>query len=349
VTRTAPPVRLGLLAAARIAAKAVVAPLRDAEAVPGIDLVALAARDPGRAAEAADRWGIRRVHGSYEELLGDPDVDAVYIATPAAQHRPWAVAALEAGKHVLVEKPIANNADDAQLLADAAAAHPDLVVMEAFHWRYHPAAARITELVASGVLGRVERVEAAFDIPDGGIPRGDIRWDVALGGGATMDLGCYPIQWVRHAVAATGDTAVPSVTVASAVEPEPGIDGSLVAELTWPSGVTGRIGSSMIAASGEVTAYLVVQGALGTLTVVNPLAPQTRPAELRIDTLASGGAVTVEPLAATATYWHQLVAFRDAIVHGLAFPTTAADGVRNMRVIDACYRAASLEPRPTLV
>src|SRR5690606_27914481 len=134
-----------------------------------------------------------------------------------------------------------------------------------------------------------------------------------------------------------------------AVVPEPGIDGSLAADLVWPSGVTGRIGSSMIAASDRVAAYLVVRGELGTLTVVNPLAPQNRPSELRLDTRVSGGAVTVEPSAPGAAYWHQLVAFRDAIVHGRAFPTTAADGVANMRVVDACYTAASLVVRPTLV
>jgi predicted dehydrogenase len=142
-----------------------------------------------------------------------------------------------------------------------------------------------------------------------------------------------------------GAPHLPEVVAAKAVVPEPEIDGSLVAELRWPSGVTGQIQSSMIATADAVTAYLVVRGDRGTLVANNPLSPQSGSAELRIET--AGGA-TVEPIAATATYWHQLVAFRDAIVHGLPFPTTAADGVRNMQVIDACYEAAGLGIRPAL-
>lgn len=340
------PVRLGILAASRIADPAVVRPARGDNAVPGVELVAVAARDETRARDAAARWGVPRVYGSYAALLDDPEVDAVYIGTPAGLHRPWAVAAIEAGKHVLVEKPIANNADDAQLIVDAAHAHPGVVVMEAFHWRYHPMATRIAEVIASGVLGRLVRVEAVFDVPDGRIPRGDIRWDLALGGGATMDLGCYAIQLVRHAVAAAGDIAVPEVVRAEAVVPEPEIDGVLRAELRWPSGVTGEIRSSMISSADDTIVSLVATGERGTLTADNPLSPQARPASLRIET---AGGLTTEPIVASATYWHQLVAFRDAVVHGSPFPTTAVDGVRNMRVIDACYTAAGLQPRPTLL
>ena len=340
--------------------RAVVEPLRGTgdqpEPVRGIELAAVGARDLARADAAAAAWGVPIAYGSYEELLGDPDIDAVYIGTPAGLHRRWAVHAIAAGKHVLVEKPFANNATDAELIAEAAAAHPEVVVMEAFHWRYHPVATRIAEIVGSGVLGRVERVEAAFDIPVGHIPTTDIRWDLALGGGATMDLGCYSIQWVRHAVASVpgGDPAVlPEVVSATAVVPEPQIDGSLGAELRWtlrgPDGdhtVTGWVHSSMIADGDHVVAYLTVRGSDGTLTANNPLAPQTGGAELRIETAAGA---RVEPVAPTSTYWHQLAAFRDAIVDGTPFPSTAADGVRNMAVIDACYRAAGLELRPTLV
>ena len=115
----------------------------------------------------------------------------------------------------------------------------DVVVMEAFHWRYHPYADQIRHVIDSGRLGRIDRISAAFDIPDGRIGRDDIRWDLALGGGATMDLGCYAIQWVRFAAGAD-----PDVVSAGAACPVEGIDGSLGAELRWPSGVrmesTGR-------------------------------------------------------------------------------------------------------------
>jgi len=276
-------VRLGLVAASRIARNAIIAPAPD---VDGVELAAVAARDLDRARAAADEWGIAQAYGSYGELIAADDVDAVYIGTPAAMHREWAIAAIEAGKHVLCEKPLASNADDARCIADAAR-RGDVVVMEAFHWRYHPYADQIRGVLDSGALGRIDRIEAVFDIPDGRIGRDDIRWDLSIGGGSTMDLGCYPIQWVRFAAAAD-----PDVVSAAAECPVEGVDGSLTTELLWPAGVTGSIGSSMID--------------------------------------------------------HQLVAFHDAVTDGIDFPTTADDGVRNMEIVDACYRAAGLDPRPAL-
>jgi predicted dehydrogenase len=328
--------RIGLLSASRIAEKAVIQPVGD---VDGVELVAVAARDLERARQTADRVGAPLAFGGYEELLRCDEVDAVYIGTPASLHRPWAVAAIEAGKHVLCEKPFAANADDARLIADAARGS-EVVVMEAFHWRYHPYVGKIRQVLDSGVLGEIERIEAVFDIPDGEIPRTDIRWDLALGGGATMDLGCYSIQWARFAAGAD-----PEVVSAEAVCPVPGVDGSLVAELRWPSGTTGSVGSSMIADGDRVVTYLKVRGSGGTMTATNPLAPQNGSAVLTVET---GDGRTEQEADRSATYYHQLVAFRDAVVDGAPFPTTADDGVRNMEIIDACYRAAGLDPRPAV-
>ena len=328
-------VRVGLVAASRIAAPAIIDPLPD---VDGVELAAVAASDLQRAQAAADEWGAPLAFGSYEELISCDEVDAVYIGTPAALHREWAIAAIEAGKHVLCEKPFSANADDARLIADAARAS-DVVVMEAFHWRYHPFAQQIRDVLDSGVLGRVDRIDAAFDIPDGKIGRDDIRWDLSLGGGATMDLGCYAIEWVRFAA-----ESEPDVVSAEAVCPVEGIDGSLGAELRWPSGVTGSVHSSMIAVGESVEAWLRVSGEHGTMIATNPLAPQHGNAMMVVDL---GHRIWQRPAETTSTYFHQLVAFRDAIVDGAPFPTTADDGVRNMELIDACYRAAGLEPRPT--
>ncbi|MGA1073918.1 MAG: Gfo/Idh/MocA family protein [Ilumatobacteraceae bacterium] len=328
-------VRLGLVAASRIARLAVVEPVT---AVEGVELTAVAARDSARARETAERWGAPLSFGSYAEMIESDEIDAVYIGTPAAHHRQWAIAAIEAGKHVLCEKPFAANADDARLIADAARSG-DVVVMEAYHWRYHPFAARIREVLDSGVLGRIDRIDASFDIPDGRIARTDIRWDLPLGGGSTMDLGCYSLQWARFAAGSD-----PEIVSAEAVCPVDGVDGSLGAELRWPSGVTGRIHSSMIAPGATVEAWLRVTGEFGTLTATNPLAPQHGNATLVVDL---GDRIWFEPADTSATYFHQLVAFRDAVLHGAAFPTTADDGVRTMELIDACYRAAGLAPRPS--
>ncbi|MAT03962.1 MAG: oxidoreductase [Acidimicrobiaceae bacterium] len=326
-------IRLGLVAASRIARKAIIDPLSD---VDGVELTAVAARDLERARAAADEWGAPHAFGSYEELLRSDAVDAVYIGTPASLHRHWAIAAIEAGKHVLCEKPLAANADDARAIADAAR-DGDVVVMEAFHWRYHPFVERIRATLDEGVLGRIDRIEAAFDIPDGWIPRDDIRWELGLGGGATMDLGCYAIQFVRWAA-----RSEPDVVAAEAVCPVEEIDGSLTAELRWPSGVTGRIQSSMIATGSQVEVWLRVIGEHGRLIATNPLAPQ-HGATLVVE---SGDRIWYEQAETSTSYFHQLVAFRDAIVEGREFPTTVDDGVRNMQVIDACYRAAGLSPRP---
>ena len=327
-------IRLGLIAASRIAKPAVVDPVAD---VDGVELTAIAARDPERARSTAAAWSIPSVFDTYEALIASPDVDAVYIGTPASLHRQPAIAAIAAGKHVLCEKPFAANADDARLIADAARAS-DVVVMEAFHWRYHPYAQQIRDVLDSGVLGAMQRVEAAFDIPDGHIARNDIRWDLPLGGGSTMDLGCYSIQWARFAAGPD-----PVVVSAEAVTPVTGIDGSLVAELRWPSGVTGQIRSSMIASGDEDAIFLRVAGERGEMLATNPLAPQHGGALLTVEV---DGATTTHEVVRSATYFHQLEAFRDAIVHGTPFPTTADDGVRNMEIIDDCYRAAGLAPRP---
>ncbi len=330
------PVRIGLLAASRIATEAVVDP---AALVDGVELTAVAARDLGRAQEAAKRWRIPAAYGSYRELIASDDVDAIYIGTPATLHREWAIAAIEAGKHVLCEKPFAANADDARRIADAARTS-DVVVMEAFHWRYHPYAQQIRDVLDSGALGKIERIEAVFDVPPAIIPRDDIRWDLTIGGGATMDLGCYPIQWVRFAAAAE-----PAVVSATAVCPVPGVDGSLVAELRWAGGLTGSIGSSMISDCERLTSWLVVRGDAGVMTATSPLQPHSGTAAITVET--SDGTQRIEADASSTTYFHQLVAFRDAIVLGTPFPTTADDGVRNMEVVDACYRAAGLDVRPS--
>ncbi len=330
-------IRIGVLAASRIAEKALIAPAAE---VDGVEISAVGARDAGRAAEAASRWGASHSYGSYQALVDSEHVDAVYIGTPATLHRPWTLAALAAGKHVLCEKPLAANAADAEVMADAADAS-DLVAMEAFHWRYHPFAQQIRDVITSGEIGDIRRIESRFDIGDGGIAQGDIRWQYDLGGGALMDLGCYPVQFVRWAA---GDD--PEVVSASAVCPnDDGVDGQLQADLAWPSlGASGSIHTSMIAEIDGAENNLVVTGTKGTLTAENPLAPQ-HGATLTVE---SDNGSRTESVADSATYVHQLEAFVDAITNGTSFPTTMRDGVTNMAVIDACYQAAGLDPRPAL-
>lgn len=327
--------RLGLLAAARITGPAVVEP---AAVVDGVELRAVAARATERARDRAAEWGVPVVHDSYEALVGDPDIDAVYVATPAALHRRWTLAAIAAGKDVLCEKPLAANAVEAREMITAAEA-ADRILMEGFHWRYHPLVDRLRQLLDDGGLGPIRHVHGAFCLPDGHVAPGDIRWDLELGGGALMDLGCYPLQWVRWV---TG--AEPRVVSAAATCPVPDVDGRLTAELAWDDGPTGSIECSMVA--DRYDAHLEVVGEHATLHVTNPLAPQ-RGAKVE---LRQGGEVTDVPVPAadTTTYQHQLVEFRDAVASRVPPFTSGPDSVATMELIDACYRAAGLRPRPSL-
>ncbi len=321
------------MAASGAARRAILGPVVDVDRV---QVTAVAARDLGRARSAAEQYEAEYAFCSYAELLECHAVDAVYIGTPPSQHRRWAVAAIEAGKHVLCEKPFAANADDARIIADVARAS-DVVVMEAFHWRYHPFADQIRRVVDSGVLGPLQHIEAVFDVPNGRIGPEDIRWDLSLGGGAMMDLGSYAVQWVTLTMHET-----PRVLSAHAICPVEGVDGSMEAQLIWESGITGQLACSMISANDRTATWLKITGAAGTMLARNPLFPQEG-ATLTIET---SGRTTSLDVPRTSTYVHQLIAFRDAVEHGTPFPTTAESAVQNMEVVDACYRAAGLNPRP---
>jgi len=172
--------RIGILGAARIAPMALVRPARS---VPEAAVLAVAARDETRARRFAARHGIPRVHRGYAELLADPEIDAVYNPLPNSLHCEWSIRALEAGKHVLCEKPLASNADEARRMTEAAS-RAGRVLVEAFHWRYHPLAERMKAIVESGELGRVRHVEASCCFPL--LLPGDIRYRLDLAGGALL-------------------------------------------------------------------------------------------------------------------------------------------------------------------
>ena len=184
-------VRIGILGAARIAPGGMIKPARNN---PEAEVRAVAARDRSRAEAFASKHGIPTVHDSYAALLADPEIDAIYNPLPNGLHAEWTIAALEAGKHVLCEKPFTANATEAEAVA-AVAARTGLVVMEAFHYRYHPLAQRMREIVESGELGTIRRVETALCFP---LPKfSDIRYQYDLAGGATMDVGSYTVHLAR--------------------------------------------------------------------------------------------------------------------------------------------------------
>src|SRR3954464_1589999 len=184
------PLRMGVLGAARIAELAIVKPAR----ATGTRLVAIAARDQARAWAFASEHGVERALASYADVVAAPDVEAVYNPLPNALHGTWNMAAIEAGKHVLSEKPFAANAEEAADVA-AAARGRGVIVVEGFHYLYHPVTRRLHELLAPGGLGELGHVDTTRGIAAPG-PR-DPRWSMELAGGATMDLGCYSLHAQR--------------------------------------------------------------------------------------------------------------------------------------------------------
>ena len=230
--------RIGVLGAARITPIALVKPARRTGRA---QVTAVAARDRGRASEFARKQGIPRVLDNYADLVNDPDIDAVYNPLPNGLHGYWTIAALKAGKHVLCEKPFTANADEARSVAEVDNANPGVVVMEAFHYQYHPLAKRLVEIVRSGELGTIRNVDVAFSAPLW--KKGDIRYQLALAGGATMDMGCYPISLLR--LLAPG----PRVISAEAKLSSPGVDRAMDAHFSLPDGGSAHVGCSMFSTS----------------------------------------------------------------------------------------------------
>jgi len=322
-------VRIGVLGAARIAPSALIKPAKaNAEVV----VAAVAARDASRAAIFAKKHDIARVHESYETMIADPDLDAIYIPLPNGLHGRWTRAAVAAGKHVLCEKPFTANAAEAREIVELAA-KSDRVVMEAFHYRYHPLTLRIEQIISSGELGKLKRVETALCFP---LPKfTDIRYNYSLAGGATMDAGCYAVHMAR-----TFGGGTPKVVSAQAKLRDPEIDRAMTAELRFAAGHTGRVRCSMWSADLlHVSANVV--GEDGELRVLNPVTPQFFHRLM----VRSAKGKRVERFSHRATYAYQLDAFAASVLRGQAVKTPPEDAVENMTVIDAIYCAAGLPLR----
>ncbi|GAA1289365.1 Gfo/Idh/MocA family oxidoreductase [Pseudonocardia aurantiaca] len=330
-------VRIGVLGAARIVKTALTQPAHE---VPEVTVAALAARDPARARAHADRLGIPHVHDSYDALLADPAIDAVYVAVPNGLHATWSERALRAGKHVLVEKPVTANESEARRLAQVAE-ETGRIACEAMHPLYHPLTDRVRALLAAGTIGEIRHLEAhiAFPIPSSK----DIRWSYELGGGALMDLGVYAVALLRTYAGATGPAAAEITEVVQAKAPTrtKDVDRRVDARLRFAGGATGRIVATMWGWPPLATRCLV-EGTKGRLTVLNPLGPQMFN---RITVTAAGRRTRESVPREPSTYACQLRAFARAVVDGERPRTDAVHFVPTMGVIDAIYRRAGLPIR----
>ena len=247
--------RWGLLSTAHINE----AILGGADATEEATVVAVASRDRSRAEAYAREHGIERAHGSYEALLEDPDVDAAYVPLPNSMHVPWSIKALEAGKHVLCEKPLTRRVAEAEQAFDAAERSGRLLA-EAFMWRHHPQVARLRELLDAGAIGRVRHVRAAFSFPIAN--QDDIRMCSELDGGSLMDVGCYCLSGTRLVAGAE-----PERVYGEQVLGGDGVDIAFSAVLRFPDDVVGQFDCGFaVAKRGE----LVAVGEEGTITLPDP-------------------------------------------------------------------------------
>jgi predicted dehydrogenase len=325
------PLRIGVLGAARIADDGIVEPARAL----GHRIVAVAARDRRRAETFAAGRGVERVHDTYRDVIDDPEVDVVYNALVNSLHTKWNVAALQAGKHVLSEKPMSSNGTAARAVREVAR-QTGMTIVEGFHYLHHPVNRRLRDLAMSGELGTVEHVEIQLTIP--APPDNDPRWQRDLDGGATMDLGCYVLSAARHVGRWIGET--PVLERVRVRRREPDLDSAVSAELSYPGGATGHLTWDMQAPVRRMV--WTVRGSKATAVSPCFAVPHTDPRLVITD--ASGTTREERPGTGTS-YTHQLAAVAATLQRGTAFPVDVDDAVANADLVDSVYRAASMSVR----
>jgi predicted dehydrogenase len=313
--------RWGILGAARIN-RSIIPAVRAAD---GHFLEAIASRDAERATAYAAEWSIPRSFGSYEALLADPGIDAVYIPLPNHLHAEWAVRAAEAGKHVLCEKPLALTVAEVDRIAAAAtAAH--VHVAEAFMYRHHPQTRAVSELVAGGAIGTLRFVRGCFSFT---LDRpGDVRFDPAKGGGALWDVGCYPISYARTIIGAE-----PEIIQASAVMGPTHVDMSVGAILRFPGNVLALVDASFVA---PFRTEIEIVGSGGTIRVTRPFKPGVSETVL----VQRGDEILEHAVEASPLYVSQFEDFGRAARGAEAPVVTLADSRANTATLVAVLESA---------
>jgi predicted dehydrogenase len=326
------PLKIGILGAARIAPSAIISPAH----ATGHRLVAVASRDIKKAEEFAKQHQVEGVYGNYQDLIDDPEINVIYNALHNGAHAPWNIRALEAGKHVLSEKPSASNAAEANEVVQAVA-KTGKVFMEGFHYYYHPVFQRALAILKSGEIGDVTKVESALIIP---MPDPtDLRLQFDLAGGSLMDVGCYALHSQRMICNAITN-GEPTVLSTEVNADKNDIDTKLNVELQYPNGVKGYAKGDF--ESPEFSAALTITGTKGSIHLPNFVVSGW---DDRVITKV-GGSERTEHLGTLSTYTHQLMACADAIDLAKPVKTDASDAFKQMQLIDASYINAGLPVRP---
>ena len=323
--------RWGILSTADIALTKVIPGMRRAERC---EVVAIASRDAIRAHAAADAHRIARAYDTYEALLADPDVDAVYVPLPNHLHATWAIAAARAGKHVLCEKPLAMTAAEAQEIVDACRA-AGVLLMEAFMYRLHPSWVAARELLASGRIGRLRSVDSWFSYHND--DPANIRNIRAAGGGALYDIGCYSVNLSRMLFGGEPERVSASIVR----DPALGVDVLTSGILEFGDGVATFTCSTRVEPDQRVDIY----GTDGRISIDIPFnIPPDRPTHLSV---IAGGDPPVAPavermeFATADPYGVEADAFAAAVLDRLPAPVPPEDAVANLRVIERLFAAGS--------
>jgi xylose dehydrogenase (NAD/NADP) len=289
-----------------------------------VDVIAVASRDAARAEAYARERGMERAYGTYEELLADPDVEAVYISLPNSLHVEWSIRALKAGKHVLCEKPLSRRAEDVERAFDAAD-RADRLLMEAFMYRHNPQTAKLVELVSGGAVGRLRLVRAAF-----GFPLADadnVRLNASLDGGGLMDVGCYCVSGIRLL------GGEPEEVYGEQVLSESGVDELFTGTMRLHGDVLAQFDAGLVVSERD---ELEAIGEEGSLFLDDPWHCERPVIELR--TAEGVEEIAVAP---ADSYGLELENMSDAIRGEAELLLGREDAVGQARAIEALYRSAA--------
>ncbi len=322
-------VKWGVISVAKIGTQKVIPAMQRGELS---EVAAIASRDLDRARRTADELGIPKAYGSYEELLADPEIEAVYNPLPNHLHVEWSIRAAEAGKHVLCEKPIGLNAAEARKLVEARD-RTGVVIQEAFMIRAHPQWARAREIVRSGEIGELRAVQGVFSYFNA--DPANIRNQVEIGGGGVYDIGCYPIVASRYLFEAEPGRVVALLDRDPAMK----TDRLASALMEFPGGQASWICSTQLVPFQRLHAF----GTKGRIELLIPFnAPPDEPCRLFVDDGSKLGdrAAREELLPVCDQYTLQGDLFSESVRTGKALEFPIEDSVKNMEILDAVYRSA---------
>lgn len=319
-------VRWGILSTAKIGVAQVIPAMQQSDIC---EITAIASRNMESAASASEELGIEKAYGSYDELLADPEIDAIYNPLPNHMHVEWSIKALEAGKHVLCEKPIGLSSEEAQELIDAGKEHPKLKLMEAFMFRHNLQWLKAKEIVQNGGIGKLLTIQSAFSYYN--VDGDNIRNKAEIGGGGLMDIGCYPISVARFIF----DSEPEKVMGLVEFDPKFKTDKMASAILDFGNGTATFTCSTQMVRYQRVNIF----GERGRVEIEIPFnAPNAQPCKIWHQT--ESGTELIE-LETCDQYTLQGDHFSEAIINDTPVPTPIKDAKQNMQVIEAIFKSAA--------